>query len=79
MNILDDFGSVGVAGGVVADLDPVLSDSDPGSSPPGLTHDSEEGFAKFLLKNNGILYENNLMQIGVKSEYKKNLGQCVHA
>ena len=25
------------------------------------------------MKNNGVLFENDLLQIGVKSEYKKNL------
>ena len=30
---------------------------------------------RFLLKNNGVLFENEMLQIGVKSEYKKNLGQ----
>ena len=27
------------------------------------------------MKNNGVLFENEMLQIGVKSEYKKNLGQ----
>lgn len=35
---------------------------------------AEEGFRKFLLKNNGVLFENDYLQIGVKSEYKNNLG-----
>ena len=30
---------------------------------------------RFLLKNNGVLFENEMLQIGVKSEYKKNLGE----
>uniref|UniRef100_A0A1L8DVR8 AP-2 complex subunit alpha n=1 Tax=Nyssomyia neivai TaxID=330878 RepID=A0A1L8DVR8_9DIPT len=30
---------------------------------------------KFLFKNNGVLYENELIQIGVKSEYRQNLGR----
>lgn len=30
---------------------------------------------KFLFKNNGVLYENDLIQIGVKSEYRQNLGR----
>ena len=33
-----------------------------------------EGFMRSLLKNNGVLFENEMLQIGVKSEYKKNLG-----
>ena len=30
---------------------------------------------RFLLKNNGVLFENEMLQIGVKCEYKKNLGK----
>lgn len=44
----------------------------------GLTPGAEEGFMKFLTKNNGVLFENNILQIGVKSDYKKNLGACIH-
>ena len=40
----------------------------------GLSPGAEEGFMRFLLKNNGVLFENEMLQIGVKSEYKKNLG-----
>lgn len=40
----------------------------------GITSGAEEG--KFLLKNNGVLFENEVLQIGVKSEYKKNLGNA---
>ena len=32
-------------------------------------------FFRFQTKSNGVLYENDLLQIGVKSEYKKNLGR----
>ena len=47
------------------------------ATPPaqmGLSPGAEEGFMRFLLKNNGVLFENEMLQIGVKSEYKKNLG-----
>ena len=40
----------------------------------GLSPGAEEGFMRFLLKNNGVLFENEMLQIGVKLEYKKNLG-----
>lgn len=53
-----------------------------GSSPPtngvdsnGLTPGAEESFKKFICKNNGVLFENDLLQIGVKSEYRQNLGR----
>ena len=28
-----------------------------------------------MCKNNGVLFENDLLQIGVKSEYRQNLGR----
>ncbi|CAB3359810.1 Hypothetical predicted protein [Cloeon dipterum] len=31
--------------------------------------------AKFVCKNNGVLFENDLIQIGVKSEFRQNLGR----
>ncbi|XP_055305731.1 AP-2 complex subunit alpha [Sitodiplosis mosellana] len=30
---------------------------------------------KFVFKNNGVLFENDLLQIGVKSEFRQNLGR----
>ena len=30
---------------------------------------------RFLTKNNGVLFENDILQIGIKAEYKKNLGE----
>ena len=50
------------------------------TTPPtavGLSPGAEEGFMRFLLKNNGVLFENEMLQVGVKSEYKKNLGQSL--
>ncbi|KAJ0001919.1 hypothetical protein NQD34_001715 [Periophthalmus magnuspinnatus] len=32
-------------------------------------------FKRFVCKNNGVLYENQLLQIGLKSEYRQNLGR----
>ena len=40
----------------------------------GLSPGAEEGFMRFLLKNNGVLFENEMLQIEVKSECEKNLG-----
>lgn len=36
---------------------------------------NEEGSKKLVFKNNGVIYEDHLLQIGVKCEYKKNLGR----
>lgn len=30
---------------------------------------------RFVCKNNGVLFENQLLQIGIKSEYRQNLGE----
>lgn len=30
---------------------------------------------RFVFKNNGVLFENDLIQIGVKSEFRQNLGR----
>ncbi|TKS70378.1 C Adaptor protein complex AP-2 subunit alpha-2 [Collichthys lucidus] len=35
----------------------------------------EENFPRFVCKNNGVIYENQLLQIGLKSEYRQNLGR----
>lgn len=36
---------------------------------------NEEGSRKLINKNNGVIYEDNLLQVGVKCEYKTNLGR----
>ncbi|KAM6942658.1 AP-2 complex subunit alpha-2-like isoform 2-T2 [Xenentodon cancila] len=36
---------------------------------------SEEHFSRFVCKNNGVIYESQLLQIGLKSEYRQNLGR----
>ncbi|XP_077143958.1 AP-2 complex subunit alpha-2 isoform X2 [Ranitomeya variabilis] len=35
----------------------------------------EENFERFICKNNGVLFENQLLQIGLKSEFRQNLGR----
>ncbi|XP_071062237.1 AP-2 complex subunit alpha-2-like isoform X2 [Pseudochaenichthys georgianus] len=57
----------------------VLSDlSSPAPAPttgPGPTDVCEEHFSRFVCKNNGVIFENQLLQIGLKSEYRQNLGR----
>ncbi|KAE8607146.1 hypothetical protein XENTR_v10011050 [Xenopus tropicalis] len=36
---------------------------------------AEDFFDKFICKNNGVLFENQLLQIGIKSEFRQNLGR----
>lgn len=60
--LIDVFGDIGVA---------PISTAGETSVSPG----AEEGYKRFITKSNGILFENNTLQIGVKSEFKKNLGE----
>ena len=32
-------------------------------------------FHRFVCKNNGVLFENDIIQIGIKSEFRQNLGR----
>ncbi|XP_018619932.1 AP-2 complex subunit alpha-2 isoform X1 [Scleropages formosus] len=71
--------------GFLRDLEPATENSDallveaPGesdsedSAPP--LPESDELLNKFVCKNNGVLFENQLLQIGIKSEYRQNLGR----
>ncbi|XP_072574385.1 AP-2 complex subunit alpha-2-like [Paramormyrops kingsleyae] len=34
-----------------------------------------ENFSKFVCKNSGVLFENQMLQIGLKSEFRQNLGR----
>ncbi|KAI1890143.1 hypothetical protein AGOR_G00170630 [Albula goreensis] len=36
---------------------------------------ADENFSRFVCKNNGVLFENQLLQIGLKSEFRQNLGR----
>ncbi|XP_044043328.1 AP-2 complex subunit alpha-2 isoform X2 [Siniperca chuatsi] len=45
------------------------------TSTPASVDVSEENFPRFVCKNNGVIYENQLLQIGLKSEYRQNLGR----
>ncbi|XP_044281487.1 AP-2 complex subunit alpha-2 isoform X4 [Varanus komodoensis] len=49
--------------------------SDASAAPASLAPCSEDNFARFVCKNNGVLFENQLLQIGLKSEFRQNLGR----
>ncbi|XP_021410838.1 AP-2 complex subunit alpha-2 isoform X3 [Lonchura striata] len=49
--------------------------SDPTSAVAPLAPGSDDNFARFVCKNNGVLFENQLLQIGLKSEFRQNLGR----
>ncbi|XP_048401017.1 AP-2 complex subunit alpha-2-like [Stegostoma tigrinum] len=36
---------------------------------------AEDSFGRFICKNNGVLFENLLLQIGLKSDFRQNLGR----
>ncbi|XP_053308308.1 AP-2 complex subunit alpha-1 isoform X2 [Spea bombifrons] len=65
--------SVSVAPGAE---DHFLSSGSAVSEDPALPiAEADELLNKFVCKNNGVLFENQLLQIGVKSEFRQNLGR----
>lgn len=46
-----------------------------GNSNKDVIHSNEDSIQELLCKNNGVLFENSIIQIGIKSEYKENLGR----
>ncbi|XP_056144520.1 AP-2 complex subunit alpha-2 isoform X2 [Lampris incognitus] len=57
------------AGSLLVD---VFSEAGPTAPSAGV---NDDGFLRFVCKNNGVLFENQLLQIGIKSEYRQNLGR----
>uniref|UniRef100_A0A8C7QB80 AP-2 complex subunit alpha n=1 Tax=Oncorhynchus mykiss TaxID=8022 RepID=A0A8C7QB80_ONCMY len=47
----------------------------PVATPVAVGPVADENFSRFVCKNNGVLYENQLLQIGLKSEFRQNLGR----
>lgn len=41
----------------------------------GVIVSNDDGLKKLVCKSNGVLFENDVIQVGVKSEYRKNLGR----
>nr|XP_008111808.1 PREDICTED: AP-2 complex subunit alpha-1 isoform X1 [Anolis carolinensis] len=61
---------------VEADLPADSGAAAPVSEDPALPiAEADELLHKFVCKNNGVLFENQLLQIGVKSEFRQNLGR----
>ncbi|KAM4018186.1 AP-2 complex subunit alpha-2 isoform 4-T4 [Anomaloglossus baeobatrachus] len=58
------------SGGLLVD---VFADSS--LSADAVATGQEESFERFICKNNGVLFENQLLQIGLKSEFRQNLGR----
>nr|XP_029542497.1 AP-2 complex subunit alpha-2-like isoform X3 [Oncorhynchus nerka] len=57
--------------GFLSSAPPTVASEDPAPPLP----ESDELLNKFVCKNNGVLFENQLLQIGIKSEYRQNLGR----
>ncbi|XP_042183134.1 AP-2 complex subunit alpha-1 isoform X3 [Oncorhynchus tshawytscha] len=57
--------------GFLSSTPPSAASEDPAPPLP----ESDELLNKFVCKNNGVLFENQLLQIGIKSEYRQNLGR----
>ncbi|XP_040184446.1 AP-2 complex subunit alpha-2 isoform X3 [Rana temporaria] len=53
---------------------PTFSEGASGEPDPSV-HDADDSYYKFICKNNGVLFENQLLQIGLKSEFRQNLGR----
>ncbi|XP_048373213.1 AP-2 complex subunit alpha-1 isoform X1 [Sphaerodactylus townsendi] len=64
--------SLWVDGGLPADSGAAASVSEDPALPIA---EADELLNKFVCKNNGVLFENQLLQIGVKSEFRQNLGR----
>ncbi|XP_077316086.1 AP-2 complex subunit alpha-2 isoform X4 [Lithobates pipiens] len=60
-----------------ASSDSLLVDvfADPSLPVAAVTTGEEDNFSRFICKNNGVLFENQLLQIGLKSEFRQNLGR----
>lgn len=76
VDVLGDLGGGGAApatngNGAAHAASPVSSDY--GAAAGG--QDQQAAVRKFICKNNGVLFENDILQIGIKSEYRLNLGR----
>uniref|UniRef100_A0A671RD67 AP-2 complex subunit alpha n=1 Tax=Sinocyclocheilus anshuiensis TaxID=1608454 RepID=A0A671RD67_9TELE len=69
--LVDVFSEAGINDdGFLSSAPPSVVSEDPTPLP-----ESDELLNKFVCKNNGVLFENQLLQIGIKSEYRQNLGR----
>ncbi|XP_029292912.1 AP-2 complex subunit alpha-2 isoform X2 [Cottoperca gobio] len=74
--LVDVFSEAGPAAPSAAvNDDGFLSSASPSEDPAPPLSEADELLNKFVCKNNGVLFENQLLQIGIKSEYRQNLGR----
>ncbi|XP_068097434.1 AP-2 complex subunit alpha-1 isoform X1 [Hyperolius riggenbachi] len=75
VDVFSDSPSAGASVAAGAE-DNFLSSGSAVSEDPALPiAEADELLNKFVCKNNGVLFENQLLQIGVKSEFRQNLGR----
>lgn len=61
---------------VLGDLSSFSSTHNGTSTPAAsVTSSATDNIKKFVCKNNGVLYENDIIQIGIKAEFRQNLGR----
>ncbi|KAF0303307.1 AP-2 complex subunit alpha [Amphibalanus amphitrite] len=80
--LVDVLGDLGGGGTSTAAAPPATNGAHPASPAGGdygaaaaAVHDQQAAVKKFICKNNGVLFENDILQIGIKSEYRLNLGR----
>ncbi|XP_036946619.1 AP-2 complex subunit alpha-2 isoform X3 [Acanthopagrus latus] len=74
--LVDVFSEAGpVAPSAAVNDDGFLSSAPPSEDPAPPLSEADDLLNKFVCKNNGVLFENQLLQIGIKSEYRQNLGR----
>ncbi|KAJ3600970.1 hypothetical protein NHX12_031943 [Muraenolepis orangiensis] len=76
VDVFSESGSAAPSAGVnddgfLSSASPSTASEDPAPPLP----EADELLNKFVCKNNGVLFENQLLQIGIKSEYRQNLGR----
>lgn len=59
----------------VLDHDSTVNKSSKSVDPACFSSSFSSPALRFVCKNNGVLFENQLLQIGIKSEYRQNLGE----
>ncbi|KAH7954057.1 hypothetical protein HPB49_015258 [Dermacentor silvarum] len=63
-------------GGVEADLlGLTMQPSEEQPQPVAAPISAEDGLRKMVLRNAGVLFENDIIQVGVRAEFKQNLGR----
>uniref|UniRef100_A0A671YIY1 AP-2 complex subunit alpha n=1 Tax=Sparus aurata TaxID=8175 RepID=A0A671YIY1_SPAAU len=74
--LVDVFSEAGpTAPSAAVNDDGFLSSAPPSEDPAPPLSEADDLLNKFVCKNNGVLFENQLLQIGIKSEYRQNLGR----